>query len=114
MGKRDGYVMVPEDDVQWMMFWAAYPRRASKKEARKAWAQLNPASELVHEILAALEWQVPAYKWDGEKADYAPHAASWLRGERWKDERRQAPRAVLSAAVGDPMQQWLEQKAVRK
>lgn len=91
-GKRANYVMVAENDPHFCRFWDAYPRRVSKKEARKAWAKLNPSLELVDRILAALEWQVPAFKWDGESADYAPYPASWLNDERWTDERRKTPR----------------------
>ncbi len=109
--KRAAYSMVPETDPQFCRFWDVYPRRASKKDARKAWAKLNPSPALVEQIISALAWQVPAYHWDAESADYAPYPASWLNAERWTDERRQAPRAALSAAVGDPMQQWLQRKA---
>jgi hypothetical protein len=69
-------------------FWAVYPRHVAKKDAQKAWAKLNPSPQLVQVILAALEWQVPAFQWSGAKADYAPYPASWLRSERWTDERR--------------------------
>jgi hypothetical protein len=110
MKKRATYRMVNENDPQWTRFWDAYPRRVAKKEARKAWAQLNPSPELVEKILAALEWQVPAFGWDGPSADYAPYPASWLNAERWTDERRQAPRVpqagkaamtVLETLLGD-------------
>lgn len=92
MKKRAKWEMVDEDDPQFCRFWDAYPRRVSKKDARKAWAQLNPTIELVDKILAALAWQVPAFKWDGPNQDYAPYPASWLNGERWTDERRQSDR----------------------
>lgn len=82
------------DHVGFDEFWAAYPRRVAKKDARKAWAKLNPSPEIVQQILDALEWQVPAFQWDGEKADYAPYPASYLNAERWTDERRAAPRKV--------------------
>ena len=84
---RARYVMVPEDDPQWVRFWAAYPRRDSKKEARKAWAQMNPPEELVDRMLVALAWQAPVNRWDADKRGFAPYPASWLRGERWDDER---------------------------
>lgn len=87
MSKRDSYAMVAEDDPGWTRFWNAYPRRCSKKEARKAWAALDPTPELVDAMIAALDWQVPLHKWDGEKNDYAPYPASWLNAERWTDEQ---------------------------
>jgi hypothetical protein len=106
--------MVAEDDPQFMKFWTWYPRRCAKKDARKAWAQLNPDAALVDRIVAALQWQVTAYEWNGAKAGYAPYPATWLNAERWTDERRKAPReAVLSDAVADPIRAWLEQKDQR-
>lgn len=112
MRKRANFAMVPEDDPQFARFWTAYPRRVAKKDARKAWAQLNPSPELVERILAALEWQAPAYQWDGDKVDYCPYPASWLHSERWTDERRKSPRSPLSSSVGDSMRAWLEAKKV--
>ena len=84
--------MVDEHDPGFTRFWECYPNRVSKKEARAAWFTLNPTPALVDRIVAALEWQVPANQWDGAKADYAPHPASWLRAERWTDERRTSER----------------------
>lgn len=63
-------------------FWAAYPRRTAKAEARKAWAKLQPDDVLLEAILAALAWQTK--QWDDVK--FVPHPATWLRGERWEDE----------------------------
>lgn len=104
MKKRANYRMVDENDPQWCRFWDAYPRRVAKKEARKAWAQLDPSPELVDKICAALAWQVPAFKWDGPSHDYAPYPASWLNAERWTDERRKEPRARGEAPAYEPWQ----------
>ena len=81
-------VMVEENDPQWQRFWNAYPHRVAKKDARKAWFDLNPSPEVVDRIVAALTWQ--AAEW-AKKADWytPPYPASWLRAERWTDE---APR----------------------
>lgn len=110
---RAQYVMVPEDDPGWMRFWSKYPKAVAKKEARKAWAQLQPDAVTVDAMLTTLEWQVPLNQWDGANYQWAPYPASWLRGRRWED--RQPPQAksrVLSAAVADPIQAWLNRKAV--
>ena len=74
--------MVSEDDPLWVQFWAAYPRRVAKKDARRAWALLQPTRETVDKMLVTLEWQQRAWSnWD-----YIPYPASWLRAERWTDE----------------------------
>lgn len=99
MSKRDRFSMVNEDDPQFCRFWDAYPKRVAKKDARKAWAKLRPSVQLVDVMIAALGWQVPAYQWDGAKFDYALYPASWLNGERWKDERRKVARPVVTEAA---------------
>lgn len=73
---------------QFALFWAAYPRRVAKKEARKAWAQVDGAAHL-DAILSALAWQVAQPSWTKDDGAFVPHPATWLRGERWDDERPQ-------------------------
>lgn len=77
--------MLYDDDPDWRRFWAAYPRRVAKKEARKAWAQICPTSEQVDAMIAALAWQVRQPAWT-RGHEFIPHPASWLRAERWEDE----------------------------
>lgn len=81
--------MVPDDDPDWLAFWAAYPRKEAKKDARKAWIQVvqPPRPGLVAMILDALAWQVPMRQWDGVKREFCPLPGTWLRGERWTDEQ---------------------------
>jgi hypothetical protein len=86
MGYRSGYVMVDEEDKGWASFWAAYPRRQSKKDARKAWARINPSPDMVQKMLDALAWQVNQPQWTKDDGCYIPHASSWLNGEKWEDE----------------------------
>lgn len=91
---RSNYVMVDEDDPQWRRFWDAYPHRVSKKDARKAWAQINPSPELVDRMLYALSWQVPLWAKQGYGT---PYPASWLNAERWTDE----PPAQVQRVMGN-------------
>lgn len=91
MGKRDQYQLVPEDDPQFARFWAAYPRRVAKKDARKAWAKLRPSSADVDQMVAALEWQIHQPAWLKDEGAFIPYPASWLNAERWTDE---PPKAV--------------------
>lgn len=81
---RADYTMVPEDDPRWAAFWNKYPRRVSKKDARRAWARLNPTPELMALMFSALDWQIPL--WERDNFTYAPYPASWLNGERWTDD----------------------------
>lgn len=63
-------------------FWQAYPRRVARKEALRAWIQVQGERHL-QAILAALEWQ--RKEWSDVR--FTPHPATWLRGERWTDEK---------------------------
>lgn len=88
---RTHYRMVEEDDPDWQRFWDLYPHRVAKKDARKAWKELDPSSALVDRIVTTLRWQV--VEW-AKKADWytPPYPASWLRAARWEDE---APKPVV-------------------
>jgi hypothetical protein len=97
MGKRDAYVMVPEDDLRWMRFWDAYPRRCAKKEARRIWVKLDPSALLVDTMVEALRWQTPL--WAKDDFRYAPHPSTWLHNERWKDEPPMSAQRVMSEAA---------------
>lgn len=85
-----GVVVTPADSnaMPFTDFWAAYPRREARKDALKAWTKLNPSSELETQILAALDWQRERPEWLKNDGQYVPLAGSWIRGERWLDERR--------------------------
>lgn len=73
----------PELSIEFSDFWAMYPRRVAKKDARKAWDKITP--KLHNQILTALfEWS-RIWKDRGE-IEYIPYPASWLNGERWEDE----------------------------
>ena len=99
MGKRSGYVMVAEDDPQWVRFWNAYEKRSAKKDARKAWAELNPSPEVVDRMVSALAWQFQQPDWVKQGRMFAPLPATYLRGERWTDEPPPQIRRVMSEAT---------------
>ena len=86
MGKRDHYQLVPEDDPSFVEFWATYPKRVAKKDARRAWARINPSPATVDRILSALSWQVMQPAWQKDGGQYIPYPATWLNAERWDDE----------------------------
>ena len=77
-------------------FWKAYPRRVGKEAAWRVWQKLKPASELVAQMLAALEWQCGQDTWTRDGGQFIPHPATWLNQQRWLDEPttvRQPPAA---------------------
>ncbi len=67
-------------------FYATYPRKKARRAAERAWANLNPAPELVQTILSALEKQKRSEDWGKENGRFIPYPATWLNGRRWEDE----------------------------
>lgn len=64
-------------------FWRDYPRKVSKKDARKAWDRAVRV-ELPAVIIAGLKRQLQYL--ESRPVEFRPHAATWLNGERWEDE----------------------------
>jgi len=65
-------------------FWACYPRRTHKAQARKAWAKLNPDYPTMYTIFKNLESRASTGEWSNKQ--FIPHAATYLNNERWEDE----------------------------
>jgi len=65
-------------------FWAAWPKREAKKDARRAWDKLTAANKAA--ALAALPAHVARWRREGRARNHIPHPATWLNGERWDDE----------------------------
>lgn len=82
-GKRVRRVSTASESFE--KFYAAYPRHTARGAAEKAW----PGDEHLPAILAALEWQAPEFR--TRPYDKVPHPATWLNGERWKDEKPTQP-----------------------
>jgi hypothetical protein len=77
-------------------FWKVYPRKKAKKEALKAWHEVDGDAK-AEQITAAIALQT-ANEFRFREDDRVPHAASWLRGERWTDETRPRTNGIPSAA----------------
>ena len=79
-----------------LAFWTAYPKRAGKDAAGKAFAKAMArigGDDPLAVILAGIERALPG--WDDPQ--FIPHPATWLNQGRWEDEtptiRTLAPRA---------------------
>ncbi len=76
--------MSKEEEMTFSDFWILYPRHIAKKEAEKAWNKLTPDQQ------ECAFRAIPLHKkcWCSEcrEAHTIPHAATWLRGERFEDE----------------------------
>ncbi len=67
-------------------FWAAYPKKVAKADARKAWAQTKDIRPELTNLLSAVKAACKTEAWMKDGGKYIPHPATWLRGERWEDE----------------------------
>lgn len=67
-------------------FWACYPRKCAKGDARKAWKQTASIRPDMDTLIAAVKAQCNSEQWRKDGGVYIPYPASWLRAERWDDE----------------------------
>lgn len=66
-------------------FWKLYPRRVARAQAEKAWAQMRGNLHL-SDIKANIAARLRIGEWEpATKMVYIPHAATYLRGQRWLD-----------------------------
>ena len=76
-------------EVQFEIFWKAYPKKVGKQAARKAFDKI-PVSvypKLVPAVLA----QLNSWQWKKEDGRYIPNPATWLNQGRWDDEIQAEP-----------------------
>jgi hypothetical protein len=66
-------------------FWKSYPRKVAKAEARKAWKQTEAIRPALEDVLKAVKQACATEQWMRGNGQFIPHAATWLRGERWED-----------------------------
>jgi predicted phage replisome organizer len=67
-------------------FWNSYPKKKAKPDAIKAFAKLKPDQTLLYAIIHAIDKARESEDWQRENGRYIPHPATWLNGQRWKDE----------------------------
>ena len=75
----------PQGDL-FERFWAAYPKKKSKGQARRAWDKLKPGSTMVDRMLLAIERAKQSEDWQKDGGQYIPYPATWLNAEGWEDE----------------------------
>lgn len=72
-----------DDDPNFDRFWATYPRRIGKGQARRAWTKALKAGTNPETIIEAAARFTAAR--GNEDPKFTPHPATWLNGERWTD-----------------------------
>jgi hypothetical protein len=75
-----------KDDTLWDAFWAAYPKKVAKVEAKRAWDRLKVNADLSAKIMQSLDGHKKSHNWTKEEGQFIPHPATWLNARRWEDE----------------------------
>lgn len=85
--EEDNTPLPPKGElVGFEIFWKAYPRRAAKGRAEKAWKNIMPNEQLLSQILAAIERAKTSDQWAKDEGRFIPHPATWLNAKGWEDE----------------------------
>jgi hypothetical protein len=66
-------------------FWALYPKKVAKADARKAWLQTKDIRPELTNLLSAITSACKTESWMKSGGAFIPYPATWLRGERWDD-----------------------------
>lgn len=74
-------------------FWSAYPKKAAKDEAAKAFAKRKPDAALLDTMLKAISAQKASEQWRKDGGQFIPNPATWLNQGRWQDEVAQPAKA---------------------
>ena len=73
------------DDKDFLAFWAAFPKKVAKADARKAWSQTKSVRPDIATVLNAITAACKTEQWMRGGGQFIPYPATWLRGERWDD-----------------------------
>lgn len=80
-GQTSALEVLEDAEAQWVSFWDAYPRKAGKKAARKAWDRAIKDEDPSRLIAGAL-----AYREDPNRDDaYTKHPTTWITAGCWDD-----------------------------
>ena len=75
----------PKPEDRFPEFYEAYPRKAARGQAEKAWAKAVKTT-LPQTIIDGARRYAALCRQKGTEAQYIAHPATWLNGQRWADE----------------------------
>lgn len=75
-----------EADSRFQEFWQAYPRKAGKQAAIKAFRNVKWREVEFASLMSALDRQKQSEQWQKDGGQFIPHPATWLNQGRWDDE----------------------------
>lgn len=77
------------DSPAFTKFWASYPKKVGKADARKKFAALVQDDATLSAILSSLAYLKTTPQWTKDNGQYIPNPATWLNQKRWQDEASQ-------------------------
>ena len=72
---------VDQNETNFDLFWAEYPRKVSKKKAKQIWMRRKLGNGTFPQIMKALS----EVKKTWDEVEFIPHPTTWLNQERWND-----------------------------
>lgn len=73
------------EDLEFVRFWDAYPRKVGKGEARKVWAKLRKNGIDLEAVIAGAERYRDDPARQRKDLEFTKHPGPWLNAERWTD-----------------------------
>lgn len=67
-------------------FWAEYPKKVGKDDARKSWKKRKVDQTLADQMIAAVRLQRESQQWKRDGGQYIPNPSTWINQGRWQDE----------------------------
>lgn len=78
-----------ENGIPFSEFWNLYPKKVSKKQAEKAWRKVLPSEHT--RIFEDVARRARSPEWQKDRGQFIPYPATYLNGERWKDQVDTSP-----------------------
>lgn len=85
-GGADTVVEISNEPEAFEAFFAAYPRKVGKGQAKREWDELAPDAALCKRIARAVHAWACTPEWQRNGGQFIPKPARWLRESRWEDE----------------------------
>jgi len=76
--------------VHFDTFWSAYPKKIGKDKCKRWFESHKVESDLLEQMLTALDTQKRSDQWTREDGRFIPHPYTWLNQGRWQDEIEQS------------------------
>lgn len=86
-------------DDTFEQLWEAYPWKAGKQEAEKAWKKLGETRPIIAVLLNALKTQKQSKQWTKDHGEYIPRLSTWLNQARWNDQLNIATLPLSAGSV---------------